>query len=193
MSDHENHHRRSIRLQDYDYTQCGAYFVTICTYYHLGLFGDIVDNRMIVNEWGALVESCWGEIPAHYPMAELDTFVVMPNHVHGIIVINDGNGGKKGRGMIYHAPTNTIASSNNSLEKRNFSQPIANSLSTIIGAFKAAVTRQINRLSDSPDHPVWQRNYYEHIVRSETSLNAIRAYIINNPARWTEDSLLMQT
>jgi REP element-mobilizing transposase RayT len=168
-----HHHRRSVRLQGYDYTQNGAYFVTICAYERACVFGQMVDDVMAINAWGQIVQSCWDEIPAHYPMVELDAFVVMPNHMHGVIVIvNDG------RGMACHAPT-----------KREFSKPIARSLSTIVGAFKSAVTKYINRLPNPPDHPIWQRNYYEHIIRSEESLNIIRAYVANNPAQWGEDSL----
>ena len=204
-----HHHRRSIRLRDYDYTQNGAYFVTICTHEKRCMFGRVVTDEMVINEWGRIVQSCWDETPAHFPMVELDAFVVMPNHVHGVIVIvNDGTGmvsktivndGRgmvsktimdDGRGMISktimddgtgmacHAPT-----------KREFSKPIAGSLSTIVGAFKSAVTKHINRLPNPPDHPIWQRNYYEHIIRHEKSLNQIRAYVANNAAQWTQDSL----
>ncbi|MFQ3648206.1 MAG: transposase [Anaerolineae bacterium] len=174
------HHRRSIRLQGYDYTQHGAYFVTICAHERRCIWGQVAGGAMVLNEWGRVVQSCWDEIPVHYPMVELDVFVTMPNHVHGVIVItrdDESNGG----GMIYHAPT-----------KREFSKPIANSLSTIIGTFKAAVTRRIHRLPNAPDHPIWQRNYYEHIIRSEDALNMIRAYVVNNPAKWAEDQLFVE-
>ncbi len=178
-----HHHRRSIRLKDYDYTQNGAYFVTICTHDKRCTFGQVVDGAMVVNEWGRIVQACWDEIPAHYPMVELDAFVVMPNHVHGVImIINDA-----GRGMACHAPANDTTC--HAPAKREFSKPIAGSLPTIVGAFKSAVTKYINRLPDAPDHPIWQRNYYEHIIRDEKSLNQIRAYVFNNPAKWVEDSL----
>jgi len=182
--------RRSIRLKDYDYRQNGAYFVTICSHERLCLFGSVVDGEMVSNDWGRIIQACWIEIPAHYPMVELDGFVVMPNHMHGIIVITGGDDNRRGmihhaqvidneKGMIHHAPT----------DARTFSKPVANSLSSIIGTFKAAVTRHIKRLPDAPDHPIWQRNYHEHIIRSENTLNTIRAYVDNNPAKWAEDSL----
>jgi REP element-mobilizing transposase RayT len=85
------HHRRSIRLKDYDYRQNGAYFVTICSHARLCLFGAVVNGEMAVNDWGSIIQACWDEIPAHYPMVELDVFVVMPNHVHGIVVITGGD------------------------------------------------------------------------------------------------------
>ena len=197
MSNNKQYHRRSIRLQGYDYTQNGAYFVTICAHERRHLFGNVVDGNMRVNDWGVFVRSCWDEIPAHHPYIELDAFVVMPNHMHGVIVIAGDNGvmidttgddrrgmidttGDDRRGMIYHAPTDI---------KREFSKPIAHSLSSIVGTFKAAVTRHIKRQPNAPDHPIWQRNYYEHIIRSEESLNTIRSYVATNPTKWVEDSL----
>lgn len=167
------YHRRSIRLRDYDYTQNGAYFVTTCAHERRCIFGQVVNDAMALNAWGQIVTEEWEQTAILRPTIELDAFVVMPNHVHGILVIVDD-----GRGMMHHAPT-----------KREFSKPIANSLSTIMGTFKAAVTRHINRLPNPPNHPIWQRNYYEHIIRSEQSLNTIRAYVTGNPAQWAEDSL----
>lgn len=172
------HHRRSIRLRGYDYTQNGAYFVTICAHERRPMFGRVVNGAMVVNEWGRVVQACWDEIPAHFRHVELDAFVVMPNHVHGIIVI--ANDGGRCRGVACHAPTTV---------KREFSKPIPESLPTIVGAFKSAATKHINRLLNLPDRPIWQRNYYEHIIRNEKSLNQIRAYIANNPGKWAEDSL----
>jgi REP element-mobilizing transposase RayT len=169
--DVERYRRRSIRLDDYDYTQSGAYFVTICTHDRKCLFGSVVDDDMLLNAWGG-VQACWATIPGHYPAVELDALVIMPNHLCGIIVIGDD-----GRSMIHHAP------------KREFGKPIPQSLAGIVGTFKAAVTRHIRRLPDAPEHPVWQRNYYEYIIRDAASLDAIRAHILHNPAKWSEDSL----
>lgn len=185
-------HRRSIRLNDYDYTQNGAYFVTVCAHEKRCVFGHVVDGAMVVNAWGRVIQACWDEIPMHFPMVELDAFVVMPNHVHGIIVITDNGGmasntiADNGRGMACHAPTNGPI-------KREFSKPIAGSLSTIVGALKSAVTKRINRHPNPPDYPIWQRNYYEHIIRTEELLNTIRAYVANNPAKWAEDKLFTES
>lgn len=162
--------RRSMRLKNYDYTQSGAYFVTVCTHKHWHLFGDIIDSEMHLNQWGEIVAQEWTRTGIlRRRVLELDAFVIMPNHFHGIIVLTN--------------PSPTPA------PQRQLGRPISNSLSTIVGAFKAAVTRQINRLQAKPDHPIWQINFYDHIIRSETELNNIRAYIENNPARWDSDSL----
>jgi REP element-mobilizing transposase RayT len=169
-----HHHRRSIRLKDYDYAQNGAYFVTICAQEKRCIFGQVVDGVMVVNEWGQIVTQEWEQTAAVRSNVELDAFVVMPNHVHGILVITNDVGDTVGATRRV-APTSTTLQSG--------------SLGAIIGQFKSAVTRAINRLPDAPDHPIWQRNYYEHIIRSEDTLNTIRAYVANNPAKWAEDSL----
>lgn len=162
--------RRSIRLKDYDYTQNGAYFVTICTFQRYEWFGEIRDDSMNLNRVGRIAQDCWLQISDHFPHVELDEFVVMPNHLHGILVIMHDAGAR------HVVPLQSAA----------FAQPIAGSLPTIIRSFKAAVTKQINR-SHLPSERIWQRNYYEHIIRSETSLNAIRQYIQANPAQWESD------
>jgi len=169
--DHHKHHRRSIRLKGYDYSQARAYFVTICSQGRKCLFGDVFDGEMRLNDVGTMVLDVCYKIPEHFPHTDIDKYVVMPNHFHGIIVINSD-----GRGMACHAPTH-----------RQFAKPIAGSLSTIVGSFKSAITRQINLISNTPGHPVWQRNYYEHIIRSEEEMDHIREYIINNPLKWEYD------
>lgn len=135
------------------------------------MFRDVVDGEMRLNDNGTMVRDVWRKIPEHFPNIDIDEFVVMPNHFHGIIVINSD-----GRGMAWHAPTH-----------RQFAKPIAGSLSTIIGSFKSAITKQINQIRNTPGHPVWQRNYYEHIIRSEEKMDRIREYIAKNPMKWTED------
>ncbi|MBE7511262.1 MAG: transposase [Anaerolineales bacterium] len=181
-----NHHRRSIRLKHYDYAQNGAYFVTICTHERRCFFGTIRDGEMMVNAWGQIVIEEWEQTAILRPNVALDAFVVMPNHVHGIIVMVDD-----GRGMMHHAPTDHAPTQppDHAPPKREFSKPIAQSLSTIIGTFKAAVTRRINRLPNASGHSIWQRNYYEHIIRNDDDLIRIREYIETNPSRWQQDSL----
>jgi putative transposase len=174
-----HHQRRSIRLKEYDYTQNGAYFVTICAHERRCIFGDVVGGAMVVNEWGQVVAEEWEQTAILRPNIELDAFVVMPNHVHGIIVIVD-DGDSVGAQCIAPLPPKHGVTSNN---------VAPNSLGAIVRGFKSAVTRRINRLPNPPDHLIWQRNYYEHIIRNEESLNQIRAYIANNPAKWAEDSL----
>jgi len=162
--------RRSIRLNDYDYSQEGAYFVTICTHRHKFLFGKIVDSAIQLNRLGNVVNKCWLEIPHHFPNAEVDAFVIMPNHIHGIVSIVDNC-----RGTACRAPT------------EKFGRPAPNSLPTIIRSFKSAVTKRINSLRQTPGARLWQRNYYEHVIRNETDLNDIRQYILDNPVKWDMD------
>jgi putative transposase len=189
------HNRRSIRLRGYDYTQCGAYFVTICAYQRLCLFGHIENDRVYLNRWGWIVVAEWNRTVYVRPNIILDAFVVMPNHMHGIIVItqppksnnhtsvgasdNAANDAVR-RGLVHQTPTDVTP-------KPEFGKPQKGSLGTIIGAFKASVTRRINRLPQPPDHPIWQRNYYDRIIRDERELNHIRQYIALNPSRWTDD------
>ena len=163
--------RRSLRLKDYDYAQAGVYFVTICTKDRVCLFGDLVDGEMQLNAAGRVAERYWLDIPVHFPHTELDAFVVMPNHVHGILVIGDA-----GRGTACRAPT-----------VERFGQPVAGSIPTVVRSFKSAVTKQINLLQGAAGTTVWQRNYYEHIIRDEAALDGIREYIDNNPLQWALD------
>ena len=174
--DPERHHRRSIRLKGYDYTQPGAYFITICTYQRASLFGQVVDGEMAVNEWGKIVREEWFRTTRVRPYVELfdDEFVVMPNHIHGIIwIVDDKHVGAQRR----CAPTVEITPTN----------VVPGSLGAIIRAFKSIVTKRINTLRGTPGASVWQRNYYEHIIRTERALNMIRRYIVENPLRWHID------
>ncbi len=168
-------HRRSIRLRGYDYSQSGAYFVTICTKDRECMFGDIVDGEMRLNDTGQIVHDVWNKIPEHFTHADIDEFVVMPNHFHGIIVIV---------GAQFIAPFDYNAIN------QNRKQGVINRAPTvgeIVRAFKARCVHAINHFCNTPGHPVWQRNYYEHIIRSENEIDRIRQYIINNPAKWAED------
>jgi REP element-mobilizing transposase RayT len=170
-------HRCSIRLKGYDYTWAGAYFVTICTKDRACLFGDVVDGVMRLNQMGQIVWQCWLAIPDHFPHVLLDEFVVMPNHVHGIIVI-----------MATHIVGATHASplQNDDTPTRPRG-PQRQSVGSIVGSFKSAATKRINEQRGIPGAPVWQRNYYEHIIRDDESLNRIRQYIAENPLRWYLD------
>jgi len=163
------HNRRSIRLKDYDYTTPWWYYITICTYNRKNPFGQIINGKMILSELGIIVEEEWLNTAKLRKDVELDYYVIMPNHFHGIIINNS-------RGTMHRAPTNP-----------KFGNPISGSLSTIIGAFKAAVTRKINRLIKQPVLKIWQRNFYEHIIRNENDLNNIRSYIELNPLKWEID------
>jgi len=179
--DPEKHHRRSVRLKGYDYTQPGAYFITICTHNRQCLFGKVEDGKMRLNMFGEIVWAEWFRTAQIRPYVQLNEseFVVMPNHVHGIIwIVNspthdaDTVGARRRR-----APTMV----------EQFGKPVPGSLPTLVRAFKSAVTRRINQMRNTPGVPVWQRNYYEHIIRTERALNVIRRYIVENPLRWHLD------
>ena len=163
------HHRHSIRLKDYDYSQNGAYFVTICAWSRECLFGDLVDGTMQLNEFGQVAADSWRWLSSHYSYVELDEWTVMPNHLHGIIVIHNHLGGSR-TGGSRTAPTEII-------------KPLGG----LIGAFKTVSTKQINILRNNPGCPLWQRDYYEHVIRNETELARIREYIVNNPSKWEFD------
>jgi putative transposase len=165
--DPSKHRRRSIRLKYYDYSQSGAYFVTIVTKSRSCLLGDIVDEEMRLNNSGHAVQEIWENLVEHYARIELDAFVVMPNHIHGIIVITVGAG-------LRPAPTPAPT-------RRQYGLP------EIVRAFKSFSARRINEIRQSPGVPIWQRNYFEHVIRNEESLNHIRQYILDNPARWAFD------
>ncbi len=166
--------RRSIRLKNYDYAQAGVYFVTVCANQKACLFGFIEDGIMVPNELGRMVKYCWDEIPSHFPNVSLDAFVTMPNHVHGILMINAGENDYS-----------------RIVETKDFSplRPLGASktLGSIIRGFKIGVSKWAK--NNTQIQTVWQRNYWEHIVRSEQQLSLIREYIQNNPMQWELDSL----
>jgi REP element-mobilizing transposase RayT len=172
--DPQRHHRRSIRLPGYDYTQPGAYFITLVTHDRMPLFGEIVGGEMRLNEYGKIVRAEWFRTAIVRPYVVLypNEFVVMPNHVHGIIwIVNADNVGATRR----VAPTTRPHG------------PDSGSIGAIIGQFKSVTTKRINALRNTPGAPIWQRNYYEHIIRNDETLARIRAYIQSNPQRWAED------
>jgi REP element-mobilizing transposase RayT len=181
----DKHHRRSIRLPKYDYSSSGAYFITICTHQRECLFGEIVDGEMQLNPLGQLVHVCWQRLPFHFPNLQLDAFVVMPNHVHGILVLADSRKGEaSGRGRVAQYENHCPDAS--PLQPRG---TIPGSVGSIVQNFKSVSAQRINRHCQPNTIKIWQRNYYEHIVRNEESLQYIRQYIQNNPLSWQDDQL----
>ena len=170
--DPERPYRRSIRLKEYDYLQPNAYFITICAYNKECIFGGIIDARMILNELGKIVWNEWNKTAQIRKNVNVDEYVVMPNHMHGILMIIDGCDVGETRRV---APTERPKG------------PAFGSVGAIIGQFKSIATKRINALRGTPGLPVWQRNYYEHIIRNEKDLDEIREYIINNPIKWDLD------
>lgn len=169
--------RRSIRIQDYDYSQNGMYFFTICTQNREYLLGEIINEEMILNKFGKIVMNGWKNLPKHYDYVQLDEFIIMPNHIHGIIIINHPE-----VGAIHESPFQ-INKPMTPQERRNMG------LTKVLGRLKMVSAKQINQMRQMPGIPVWQRNYYEHIIRNEASMEKIKEYILNNPKNWDEDEL----
>ena len=171
-------HRRPMRLKSFDYAQSGAYFVTVVTRDRLCLFGDVIEEKMCVNEVGAMVQKVWEELPDRFPTIGLDAFVVMPNHVHGIIVI--------------HQPVGVPLVGTQGDDEDRATTRIAPTLGEIVGAYKSITTvRYAEGVKAGLWNPfrkrLWQRNYYEHVIRNESELNRAREYIVGNPVLWERD------
>jgi len=176
--------RKQIRLRGYDYDQPGAYFLTICTQNRECLFGDVANGMMQLNDTGLMVQETWRQLPSHYPHIVLDEFIVMPNHLHGILVITappPNVGAVHEPSPSDDTDTDIGAIRESPLQRRAI-------LPKAVGRFKMVTAKQINQYRQTPGWPVWQRNYYEHIVRTENDLNPIRNYIISNPAQWAQDT-----
>jgi REP element-mobilizing transposase RayT len=158
-----HHHRRSIRLLGYDYSQPGAYYVTICTHQREYWLGTVQDRKMFLSRSGEMVEHCWRMLSDHFQYIELDKFIVMPNHLHGIVTIKD------------YGQANSVLSLNGTKSR---------SLGSIIQNFKSISTRKVRQASRAEGAIIWQRGYYERVIRDAAELNNIRGYIEANPARW---------
>ncbi|MDR1737321.1 MAG: hypothetical protein LBR66_00665 [Candidatus Symbiothrix sp.] len=204
------HHRRSVRLRDYDYSQEGLYFITLCVQNRECIFGEIVDGQMILNEYGQIIDNIWNEMPQHYPFAVLHNYIVMPNHFHGIVEItNDAR-----RGAIYRAQniaTNDDQRAHNDQRAdlqqgaiveegaiyRAPTQPVGgfagdknpmlhNNVSRLIRWFKGRATFECRK--NETIYFAWQRNLWEHIIRDYADYARIDDYITNNPLRWKDDT-----
>ena len=178
--------RRPMRLKGWDYRTPGAYFVTICTHRRACLFGEIAGDAMQLNEHGDIAAICWEAIPAHYAMAQIDEFVIMPNHMHGIVFILPSEM-DDGHDMVVGARHAVPLHASPGDDAGRFGQPDPESLSTIIRSYKSFVTRRINQHRHTPGACVWQRGYYDHIIRDDVNLGAVRRYIRDNPLQWALD------
>ncbi len=176
----EIHHRRSIRLQGYDYSQVGLYFITICVKDRQCLFGNIENGKMILNEIGTIANECWIQIPMHFPNSILHNHIIMPNHVHGIIELTKNNNGLSNNVVVGVQNFEPLQP-----RKNEFQKIIPRSIGSIVRGFKIGVSKWI--LNNTNLDSIWQRNYYEHIIRNNQSYLTISEYIINNPRNWNED------
>jgi len=163
--------RKAIRLRYYNYSQAGGYFITICTHNRDYLFGQVKNQQIMLNEAGDVVKRWWLQLEDKFTGIKLDSCVVMPNHIHGIIIVEE-----KEVGAIHELPLQKGKS-----ERRRML------ISQIIGYFKMNSAKYVNRLRNATGHTLWQRNYYDHVIRNENELSRIREYIQNNPLRWDLD------
>jgi REP element-mobilizing transposase RayT len=170
-------YRKAIRLKGYDYSQAGGYFVTIVARGRECLFGEIVGREMRLNPLGEIVNEEWLRSTEIRREIALDAFVVMPNHIHGIVFIHDNPVGATGRSPLL-PPYDTSHYPHG---------PAPKSLGAFVAGFKSSVTKRINLLYNAPGAPVWQRNYYEHIIRDQPDYERIANYIATNPSNWAED------
>ncbi len=173
--------RRSIRLRDYDYTSEGMYFITLCAHLRACAFAQVDDARAHLSEIGRIIEEEWYRTAELRPYVLLDAFIIMPNHVHGVIMIIDED---RASALLVGAQRAVPLPPPN---PRSFGQMKPRSLPAIVRAFKSATTRRTNELRGTPGIPLWQRNYYEHVIRSRHALDRVRNYIVDNPARWPDD------
>ncbi len=203
------HHRRSIRLKGYDYSSEGLYFITICCHNRVCLFGHVMNGAMVLNEYGQIAFSEWVKTPEIRPNVELDEFIVMPNHIHGIIRITH-RGELHSPNIESHSPDCESHSPNSGGESNtpdfmgecNSPQPYSpqresprlqgpsQTIGAIVRGYKSAVTKQLNALGVG--RKVWQRDYYEHIIRNEQAYYNISKYIVNNPSKWWDDKFFMK-
>ena len=208
------HNRRSIRFKGYDYTQAGLYFITICCQNRACLFGEIENGKMMLNDAGAIANDCWLNIPNHFPNAILHEYVIMPNHVHGIIELVGANNHSPKTNN--HSPVSKLHSpetelhptknkkNNNSVIGDNGAKNVSvigdnraknvsplrspsKTVGSVVRGFKIGVTKWMRQNTDI--FHIWQRNYWEHIIRDDISYENISQYIINNPTKWNNDKL----
>lgn len=187
MYDPKIHHRRSIRLQGHDYSLPGAYYVTICVQHHKCLLGEVVQGRMNPNVAGQIVDAAWQSIPSQFPCTELDEHIVMPNHFHGILRIVETPAAHVGAPFV-----GARVGSNPQRKGHPQGVPLRPTFGAIVGAFKSMTTNDYIRGVNESGWPrfackLWQKNFFEHIIRDADELNKIREYIRQNPLRWACD------
>jgi len=178
------HRRRTIRLPAYDYSSPGAYFVTIRVQGGECLLGDVIGETMNLSIFGQIAWRAWKRLPSHFPNLVLDAWTVMPNHMHGLLLITARCDPAASGHLEVASPGAGLNAAS-----RPPRAPAPGSLGVIVGNLKSVSARRINQLRKTPGQAVWQRNYWEHIVRDDESLRRIREYIQTNPARWAEDRL----
>jgi putative transposase len=177
MSEHDFPRRRTIRLKNFDYARQGAYFITICIFNRYCLFGEIISGGMHLDSIGMIARECLLGIPAHLENANVFEFIIMPNHIHSIIILENRY---NETGMACHAPTDS---------KRfvEFGKPVKGTMPTLVGAFKSAVTKKVNLVIKDSNNRIWQRGFHDHIIRNENEPRVKIEYIKSNPQNWDKD------
>jgi len=185
--------RRSIRLKYYDYARQGAYYVTVCVNDRKCVFGDVRDGEMILNDPGKMVDKWWRELPIKYSMVKIDEYKIMPNHMHGIImIVGNGKNGDVGADLCVRPDNWGNFDAGDVVKGQTHGSAPTPSIGTIIRWFKTMSTNEYIRNVKSGNWPLfntrlWQRNFYEHVIRGESDLAQLREYIMNNPTNWGKD------
>ena len=185
--------RRSVRLKDFDYTNARRYFITICVDDYRQLFGKVHGDAIALNRLGHVVENCWLALPDHFPNVTLGPYIVMPNHLHGILILQRptslGTAADNcSNAKVVHRAQHAVPLQDNMLPHdqrlREFGELAAGSVPTIIRSFKSAATRTVRRLLRKPNFTLWQRGFFEHVIRCEDDYEKTACYIRTNPVRW---------
>jgi putative transposase len=185
--DPDKHHSRSIRLRGYDYSQSGVYFVTVCTSGRECFLGEVLNGEIVLSDAGVQIKEVWEQQPDRYPNIQLDAFVIMPNHTHGVVILEPDVLDPVGASLVgaHHCEIGDVVD-------HRATTRVTPTLGDIVGAFKSITTveyiRGVKTRGWRPfSGALWQRNYYEQIIRSDAALEAIRAYILSNPSQWPND------
>ena len=188
--DPQKHHRRPMRLPNYDYSQPGGYYITIVTWHRECVFGEVINGVMKLNKMGQIVQWEWEVLLRRFLYIDLGAFVVMPNHFHGILIFHEQVGAS--RQELANAPSGMVPLPSVTTAGIDGSPlpggPKPGSLGAIIGQFKSRVTKRLWKIPAFKDKPIWQRNYYEHIIRNQQDLQNKTDYINSNPLLWAQDN-----
>ena len=179
--DPQKHRRRSIRLPEYDYSQPGACYVMIVAWHRECLFGEVLSGEMTLSKFGLVAKQQWEKLTKRFPNIKLGAFIIMPNHMHGIILIISGRGTAGNRDDLDGEPSRRAPT------REGFQKPVKGSVPSMIRSYKSAVAYRINLMRQAQGLPVWQRNYYEHVIRDQQDLQNKTDYIEANPMLWDED------
>ena len=174
--------RRSIRMEDYDYASAGAYFITICSQNRGFVFGNVINDAVELTALGQIVLDAWLRLQERFPSIVLDTFMIMPNHLHALILMRES------AGAGFPRPLTHAQGASRPLQEGAETAPLQRStLGQVIAYFKYQTTKSVNSTNGTPGLRLWQRNYYEHVIRNEDELRTAREYILTNPLRWAID------